>query len=291
MALESQVHLLIVEDDVELAEMLMAFFSAEGYACACAGTGAEALRGAEESPPHLAILDIHLPDTNGFDVCAAMRSSRKARDMPVIFLTEARERPDRMQGLELGAVDYMTKPFDIQELRLKVRNTLSRIASAGREHPVTGLPEGVAVDEILAPVFAGEFEGDLAVVTLGGLESFRELYGFVASDEVLRFAGLTLGSAVREAAGTQALCGHIEDTMFVLLLPQGTSAAVEMQIGIRLNESLDYFYPPDRQGGQDRDRLRFWISRIAPDGFGSLERLRRAAHMARREVAAPASPA
>jgi DNA-binding response OmpR family regulator len=271
--------------------MLMAFFSAEGHVCARAGTGEEAIRCAEDTPPDLAILDIHLPDTTGFDVCALLRSNRKTRDMPVIFLTEARERPDRMQGLELGAVAYLTKPFDIQELQLKVRNTLSRIASAGREHPVTGLPEGVAVDEMLSPVFGGKFEGELAIVALGGLDAFREKYGFVASDEVLRFMGLTLASAVREVAGTQSLCGHIEDTMFVLLLPQGTSAAIELQMGMRLNESLEYFYPPDQHRGEDQDRLRLWISRIAPDGFGSLEGLRRAAHMARRELVAPANPA
>ena len=73
--------------------------------------------------------------------------------MPIIFLTEKRERADKLQGLELGADDYITKPFDMQELRLRVRNALQRMSQGSLTNPVSGLPEGPLVDERLTASF------------------------------------------------------------------------------------------------------------------------------------------
>ncbi len=95
------------------------------------------------------ILDIRLPDIDGFEVARRLRANRKTREIPIIFLTEKRERNDRLKGLELQADDYITKPFDIQELRLRVRNALQRSRQGPLTNPVTGLPEGSLVDEAL----------------------------------------------------------------------------------------------------------------------------------------------
>ena len=85
------------------------------------------------------ILDIRLPDIDGFEVARRLRGNRKTREIPIIFLTEKRERGDRLKGLELQADDYITKPFDIQELRLRVRNALQRSRQGSLTNPVTGL--------------------------------------------------------------------------------------------------------------------------------------------------------
>lgn len=87
------------------------------------------------------------------DMKLARRSSRTDRrtsTIPIIFLTEKRDRADKLQGLEIGADDYITKPFDIQELRLRVRNALNRVSQGTLTNPVTGLPEGTLVDEKLS---------------------------------------------------------------------------------------------------------------------------------------------
>ena len=79
-------------------------------------------------------MDMKLPA-----VCAA---DRRTNEIPIIFLTEKRERIDRLQGFEVGADDYITKPFDVQELRLRVRNALKRVSQGSLTNPVSGLPEG-----------------------------------------------------------------------------------------------------------------------------------------------------
>ncbi len=99
--------------------------------------------------PDLTILDIRLPDIDGYEVARRLRSNRRTEDIPIIFLTEKRNRVDRLQGLEIGADDYITKPFDIQELRLRVRNALRRSSHGALNNPVTNLPEGGLVDERL----------------------------------------------------------------------------------------------------------------------------------------------
>ncbi|RMF35375.1 MAG: DNA-binding response regulator, partial [Chloroflexi bacterium] len=114
--------ILVVEDDVDTAEMLTAYFEAQGYEVLSAAWGEDALRMTQEVVPDLVVLDIRLPDIDGYEVCRRLRSHRRTEHIPIIFLTERRERIDRLTGLELGAVDYITKPFDIQELRLRVRN-------------------------------------------------------------------------------------------------------------------------------------------------------------------------
>ena len=133
---------LIVEDDLDIAEMLNAYFRVQGYEVRTASWGEEALRSAQSSHPDLVILDIRLPDIDSFEVARRLRANRRTQDIPILFLTEKREREDRLKGLELNAEDYITKPFDIQELRLRVRNALRRNTQGTLTNTITGLLEG-----------------------------------------------------------------------------------------------------------------------------------------------------
>ncbi|MFN7209434.1 MAG: response regulator transcription factor, partial [Aggregatilineales bacterium] len=116
--------IMIVEDDPDLSELLQNFFTVQGYEVFSAAWGEEGVRLTREYAPDLVMLDIRLPDIDGYEVCRRIRTNRRTQDIPVIFLTEKRDRVDKLTGLELGVVDYITTPFDIQELRLRVRNVL-----------------------------------------------------------------------------------------------------------------------------------------------------------------------
>src|SRR5512136_3471619 len=132
--------ILVVEDERDTAEMLTAYFESQGYQVLHAAWGQDAIQITSQTVPNLILLDIRLPDIDGYEVCRQLRQQRRTQDTPVIFLTEKRERMDKLQGLELGAVDYITKPFDIQELRLRVRNALRRAEFGTLTDPVTSLP-------------------------------------------------------------------------------------------------------------------------------------------------------
>src|SRR5512143_2761129 len=125
---------MIVEDDVDLSEMLHSYFRGQGYDVLTAAWGEDAVQLTTEHTPNLVVLDIRLPDIDGYEVCRRLRTNRRTRDIPVIFLTEQRDRVDKLQG---------------QELRLRVRNALRRAEQAPTVNPVTNIPEGRLIDERL----------------------------------------------------------------------------------------------------------------------------------------------
>jgi DNA-binding response OmpR family regulator len=234
--------ILIVEDDLDVAEMLNAYFRVQGYEVFTVNWGEDGVRSAQQDHPDLVILDIRLPDIDGYEVARRLRADRRTSDIPIIFLTEKRDRSDRLQGLEIGADDYITKPFDVQELRLRVRNALKRVSQGSLTNPVTGLPEGALVDEKLSEVIGREGSALLFVI-LGNMDLFREAYGFVASDDVLRAISLMIVNTMREVSRPEDFLGHLTGTDFVLVLPPTNLAALSEKLQTRLDQSMEYFYP------------------------------------------------
>lgn len=234
----------VVEDDLELAEMLVTYFGAQGYSIATTPSGEDALRQIAEDLPDVVVLDIRLPDIDGYEVCRRLRQNRRTRHLPVLFLTERREREDKLAGLELGAVDYITKPFDIQELRLRIRNALRRADLRTLHNPITGLPEGVLVQEQLETLLRQEQWG-LVMVRIRGLDAFRDQYGFVAADDVTRAVSLMIANAMQEGrdGGQDEFVGHTDAFDFVVLTDKDRCQKLAERCRMRLQPSVQYFYP------------------------------------------------
>jgi DNA-binding response OmpR family regulator len=234
--------ILIIEDDLDVAEMLNAYFRVQGYEVFTVNWGEDGVRSAQTVHPDLVILDIRLPDIDGYEVARRLRGDRRTSDIPIIFLTEKRDRSDRLQGLELGADDYITKPFDVQELRLRVRNALKRVNQGSLTNPITGLPEGALVDEKLSEIIGKEGMA-LLYVSIENMTAFREAYGFVASDDVLRAISLMIVNTMREVSRPEDFLGHVGTSDFVLVLPPSNLAALSEKLRARLDQSMEYFYP------------------------------------------------
>lgn len=281
--------ILIVEDDVDLAEMLNAYFRVQGYEVLTATWGEDAIRVAQEMVPDIILLDIRLPDIDGYQVCREIRENRRTKEIPIIFLTEKRERSDRLAGLELGAVDYITKPFDIQELRLRVRNTLRRSAQSPLVNPITGLAERSLVDERMAEMLR-EDGWALLIISLLGLDEFREKYGFVAADDVLRAVSLMANNAVKEAGDDSSFIGHLEPTSFVILAHTNQISNLQATVLNRLQPSIQYFYPlRDRENAARNQagnmiRVATGIIRSSDGAFSSVDKLKTALLRSRKPI-------
>lgn len=275
---EQKPSLLVVEDDVDVADMLNAYFGVQGYDVQTVNWGEDAVRACRDRRPDLIILDIRLPDIDGYEVARRLRSNRRTEDVPIIFLTEKRDRNDRLQGLEIGADDYITKPFDIQELRLRVRNALRRTQQSTLTNPVTSLPEGMLVDERLMECVKGE-NWAILMISLQNLDHFREVYGFVASDDVQRAVSLMIHNSVRGVGSPSDFIGHLDPTSFILVTSPANLPALRERISSRLEQSLDYFYPLKDRGSEEIDidkKLSIYFSQLsAADGpFNDLESLK-----------------
>ncbi|HSG42511.1 MAG TPA: response regulator [Anaerolineales bacterium] len=265
---EAKHKILIVEDDPDVLEMLNAYFRVQGYDVFTVNWGEDGVRAGQTISPDLIILDIRLPDIDGYEVAKRLRKDRRTQEIPIIFLTEKRERVDRLQGFEVGADDYITKPFDVQELRLRVRNALQRVSQGSLTNPVSGLPEGPLVEERLSDAIH-KSGWALLHVSIIHLDSFREAYGFVASDDVLRAISLMIHNTMKEAGAGEVFLGHISPTDFVVVMSPENLPDFQKQISSRLEQSLDYFYPiKDREQASKRsDRLEIKVVDV-PSVFG-----------------------
>ena len=123
---------LVVEDEPHIAFALEADLTTEGYATTVATTGPDALAAAARESFDLVLLDVMLPGKDGFDVCRELR--RSGQKMPIILLTARTHNAEKVMGLDLGADDYVTKPFDPHELRARIRAVLRRASSGGEDH-------------------------------------------------------------------------------------------------------------------------------------------------------------
>lgn len=252
--------LLIVEDDPDISEMLEDYFNDQEYHVLTAEEGEIAVEICRSKRPDLILLDIRLPDIDGYAVAEKLRTNQRTREIPIIFLTEKRTKSDRLQGLELGADDYVTKPFDIQELGLRVRNALRRTRQGALTNPVTHLPNGMLVDERLMACLQDEGWA-LLRISLENLDHFRETYGFVASDDVLRAVGLMIKNAVRETGASDDFVGHLDAYELVILTDPDLVDRLQERILSRVEQSIDYFYPIDERGlaedGEKRIQINF----------------------------------
>jgi len=177
----SEGRVLVVEDDFDLSNMLQIYFQSQGYEVSVAPRGGDALEMCRKQLPQVVVLDIMLPDMDGYEVCRRLRSNLRTGHIPIIFLTQKDERADKIQGLELGADDYVTKPFDVEELKLRVKNTIRRAQYESLTDPTTGLPGGRLIEEQLVGLLRRDIWW-LLYVGVTGLDAFREVYGFVAAD-------------------------------------------------------------------------------------------------------------
>jgi PleD family two-component response regulator len=256
--------ILVVEDDVDTADMLSAYFEAQGYKVLATAWGEDAVRIAHDAPPDLVVLDIRLPDIDGYEVCRRLRKHRRTDNIPIVFLTERRERIDRLTGLELGAVDYITKPFDVQELRLRVRNALRRANLGTLVNPITGLATDTMIDERLA-VLLRQKEWALLSIGIHGLRDFSEKYGFVATDDVVRAVALMVKNIVQESGVDDPFIGHLGEADFIIICAPSDVRALSERIGARLNQSIDYFYPvQDREDKSQTSGISFGIGVVTP---------------------------
>lgn len=241
--------ILVVEDDFDISNMLRIYFTGQGFEVSVAPRGGEALEMTRKSLPHLIVLDIMLPDMDGYAVCKELRTTTRTSHIPIIFLTQKDERSDKITGLELGADDYITKPFDIEELKLRVTNAIARQERDNSLDPRTGLPSGRLIEDQLRRIIRTQGWALLDCRILH-FDKFRDGYGFIAGDEVLRFTSLLMGEVVDEAGTPNDFIGHPGGDNFVILTTAAAAPKVRERLKNRFaKEAPTHYSFMDREQG------------------------------------------
>ncbi len=246
----SKGRILIVEDDADISNMLQIYFTGQEYEVDLAARGKDALVKCRKNLPDLIVLDIMLPDIDGYEVCKQLRITTRTSHIPIIFLTMRDARSDKIAGLELGADDYITKPFDIEELRLRVKNSITSYRHKNMTDPSTALPSARLIEDQLRKLMRQK-NWALLQITIDHMDAFGNVYGFVAVDEVLRFTANLLSSIADQLGTTNDFIGHASNDTFILITHAHNVNKIKEQMQQQFDEGISahYSFMDREQGG------------------------------------------
>ena len=241
--------LLVVEDDPDTSSLLDMYFAGHQFEVVVASRGEEAVAAARHRQPDVVLLDIGLPDMDGYAVCNQLRASPRTSHIPVVFLSEKASVTDRVAGLSAGAQDYITKPFDLEELRLRVQNLIARSLREALVDPRSKLPTGSAFDDQLR---RGREQPGRQVLEchIEAFQPFIDQNGFMAGDDVLAFTGQLLREVLDQYGAPDDLIGHPAHDTFQILTSAADPAGLADKLQARFNADVQAHYSfMDREQG------------------------------------------
>jgi two-component system, cell cycle response regulator len=237
------VKVLIIDDDPDALMVAKARLSKEGLEIVCAQGGLPGLKAARAEEPDLILLDLDMPDLSGFDVCRSLKSDGELCMIPVLFLSSSTTAEDKIAGLDLGAVDYVTKPFDAFELRARVRAALrtKHLQDMLFEHahidPLTGLPNRRALMERLQQEWARiERHGGQLSFIMADVDNFKGIndrHGHNVGDKLLQEVAGVFSAQCRDT-DLPARYGGDE---FAIIVP-GEAANVAVHLADRCRREI-----------------------------------------------------
>ncbi|ABM02818.1 response regulator receiver modulated diguanylate cyclase [Psychromonas ingrahamii 37] len=242
---------LIVDDIKDNIKVLIDLLKPE-YKTFFATNGEKALELAQNMSPDIILLDIVMPEMDGFEVCQKLKSNPITCDIPVIFISAMSDIGDETKGLEVGAVDYITKPISPAIVKARVKNHL-KLQEAMQElkrlyntaldsNPNTGLPGNNSVAKQIKSAL--DTQENLCVIysDLDNFKAFNDKYGFALGDEVIKFTCQVFQDVIGELNIKDAFIGHIGGDDFVLIVPSDLTQTVAEKIIQRFDHGVIKFY-------------------------------------------------
>lgn len=234
--------ILIADDSQLILELIRDRLSEAGYEVITAINGKEALEKCLDNSPDLVILDVMMPLMTGWDVCRYLRKNSLTNAIPIVMLTSRGEESDRITGLELGADDYMIKPFSSNELLARVKAILARTKRSRQANPLTGLPGNEAIEESIIKRLAQNKEMAVVYVDLDNFKAFNDVYGFKQGDRAIKLTSRILSGTLEWWEEEEDFLGHIGGDDFVVVLdPQRVGEFCQIVID-RFDLEIKYLY-------------------------------------------------
>ncbi|HUS15065.1 MAG TPA: response regulator [Chloroflexia bacterium] len=248
---------LVVDDEPSVRRLVCTTLEMRSYGVRAAEAGNEALAIVASEQPDLIVLDWMLPDMTGLDVCRGVRANPTTAHVPIIFLTAIDSVDNKVAGFDAGADDYLTKPFEPQELLARVTVQLRKAAERGQINPLTHLPGNAAIEKAIhARLEAPHEEFALFYFDLNDFKSYNDYFGFSWGDQLLKALAGIITQAMRTQGDAGVFVGHIGGDDFVgIALPAAITQICEQAIA-----------------EFDTAALRLCAAAGAPDGFVGQDR-------------------
>lgn len=259
--------ILIVDDVPENIRMLMEILKTD-YATIPATSGEAALEKVQLSPkPDLIILDIMMPGIDGYETCRQLKENPETCDIPIIFVTAVAESLGDAKAFNLGAADYVTKPFNPATVQARIRHQiklhkatleLQRLYEMALDaNPLTGLPGNNTIRKHIETTINEESGHFVVYADLDHFKAYNDQYGFARGDDIILFTASLLQEALAISANDNAFLGHIGGDDFVLLVPKSTLEQTVNFILDHFDSKITSFYNHEdikRQGIETKTR-------------------------------------
>ena len=240
--------ILVVDDDESVRAVVVDALREAGFDAVHARDGFEAIRIARDRAPDLVVLDVTMPFISGDDVYQVLRSEHATRYVPIIFLTGQGSTREKARRLLAGADDYITKPFDVDELVARVSAVLRRSNELRALNPLSGLPGNSDITREITQRLATDDTACL-YIDVDNFKAFNDHYGFARGDDLI----VQLGKLLLECVGAlreATFVGHVGGDDFVVLVPEKAAEDVARDIVRCFDERVRNVYDPvDRERG------------------------------------------
>jgi len=213
----SEVKVLVIEDESSIRQILKIQLEAAGYSATAAGSGEEGLERLAADPPDLVLTDLMMPGMDGHEVCRRIKTHFRTAHIPVIMLTAKSDIGAKVQALDFGANDYITKPYERQEMLLRVRNLLSWSRSQREANPLTGLPGNVAIEKEITRRLEAPDPFLFLYVDLDNFKAYNDYYGYQKGDVAIRLLARILTEVIMEHGCPSDFVGHVGGDDFVVI--------------------------------------------------------------------------
>ncbi len=235
--------ILIIDDDDQVASYVKLSFALNGYQVEWINDGRMALEKVLEMQPDAIILDLKLPGMNGFRICEQLRLEPRTRAIPIIVVSGSwKNAEDRIRSIEVGADDFLTKPFDAHELMARIKRMLQRKKIDMGHNPLTGLPGNLAIEEEARRRLASRKGWAFSYIDLDNFKAYNDVYGVKQGDKVIRLFADILIQAVKSYGNPTDFVGHIGgDDFFVITTVEKAPRAFEW-IAQRFDERVKAYY-------------------------------------------------
>lgn len=241
---------LIVDDDADIRRFLGLTLRHDGFEVHEAVDAEDALARARGLEPDVILLDVMMPGVDGYEVCRRLRADSRTQETPVILLTAKGRAEDKIRGLDVGADDYVVKPFDPEELVARVNSVLRRSRALRDVSPLTGLPGNKRIDAELRRLVADAGSGFAVLYAdLDNFKAYNDHYGFMRGDEVLRYTAEVIQAALEHHRSPRNFLGHLGGDDFIAVTDPELAEGVCEEIVEGFDRGILGFYD---QGDADR---------------------------------------